>query len=393
MEKQHIDEMPHNTVDQLCHHAIEILKTIIATPSLSGDEKQVANFIEDFLNNDHGIRTIRKYNNIWCYNKCFDLKKPTILLTSHIDTVKPSGQWSRDPFTATVNEGKLYGVGSNDSGAALVSLISAFIYFYEWKGLPFNLCLALTAEEQTSGKKGIRSILPDLMPISFAIMGEPTDMDMAIEEMGAIVLDCISSGLSGHAAGTEGDNAIYRAMKDIEWFSTFSFPVQAANHQSVKMTVTEIKAGIRHNIVPNECTFTVDIRFDHHYNEKDIMNIIKNHTFCETHLRSNLMTPSAIDISHPLVQAGIEIGRKTYFSPTSSDRSLLNMPSLKMGPGSPERSHTSDEYVYLAEVAHGIRVYILLLESMCSRFNHHEEYPDLAQETAVKEAELIDWKA
>ncbi|GGI24969.1 M20/M25/M40 family metallo-hydrolase [Pedobacter mendelii] len=386
------NSVPINTAEELGHQAIELLKTLIATPSFSGEEKQAADFLENFLSQYYGIRTIRKFNNIWCYNKCFDFKKPTVLLTSHMDTVIPHDNWLRDPFTASIHEGKLYGLGSNDSGASLVSLISAFLYFYEWKGLPFNLCLALTTEEQNSGKKGIRSILPDLMPISFAIVGEPTDMEMAIEEMGAIVLDCTSSGVSGHASLQECDNAIYRAMRDIAWFSSFRFPVHDSDHQAVKMTVTEISAGVRHNIVPGECSFTVDIRFDHHYNEKEIMNIIRNHTFCETVMRTNLITPSAIDLNHPLVRAGKQIGRATYFSPTSSERSLLNMPSLKMGPGSPSRSLMNDEYVHLFEVNDGTRLYVKLLESLSGIINQHSEigYDEYNQDS---EAELILWKS
>lgn len=368
-----INPAPIKTPEELGHQAIELLKTLIATPSPSGEEKHASDFIENFLSEYYAIRTIRKFNNIWCYNKCFDLKKPTVLLTSHIDTIYPHDNWTRDPFIASIYEGKIYGLGSNDSGASLVALLSAFLYFYDWKGLPFNLCLAVTAEEQNSGKNGLRSILSDLMPISFAILGEPTDMDMAIEEMGAIVLDCTSGGISAHAISSDADNPIYRAMKDIAWFSSFQFPVHGSDHQAVKMTVTEISGGVRHNIVPGECSFTVDIRFDHHYTEKEIMNIIRNHTFCQTSIRTNLVTPSAIDLNHPLVISGKQIGRNTFFSPTSSERSLLHMPSLKMGPGSASRSLMNDEYVYLSEVTEGTALYIKLLESLSAIFNHHPE--------------------
>ncbi|WP_235527391.1 M20/M25/M40 family metallo-hydrolase [Pedobacter sp. Leaf41] len=368
-----INPAPIKTPEELGHQAIELLKTLIATPSPSGEEKHASDFIENFLSEYYAIRTIRKFNNIWCYNKCFDLKRPTVLLTSHIDTIYPHDNWTRDPFIASIYEGKIYGLGSNDSGASLVALLSAFLYFYDWKGLPFNLCLAVTAEEQNSGKNGLRSILSDLMPISFAILGEPTDMDMAIEEMGAIVLDCTSGGISAHAISSDADNPIYRAMKDIAWFSSFQFPVHGSDHQAVKMTVTEISGGVRHNIVPGECSFTVDIRFDHHYSEKEIMNIIRNHTFCETSIRTNLVTPSAIDLNHPLVISGKQIGRNTFFSPTSSERSLLHMPSLKMGPGSASRSLMNDEYVYLSEVTEGTALYIKLLESLSAIFNHHPE--------------------
>ncbi|WP_448636464.1 M20/M25/M40 family metallo-hydrolase [Pedobacter panaciterrae] len=224
--------------------------------------------------------------------------------------------------------------------------------------------MAATAEEENSGRKGIKSILDDLMPISFAIVGEPTNMHMAVAEKGSMVLDCVSTGRPGHAAREEGDNAIYKALKDIHWFSSYVFPIDSNLPNPVKMTVTQINAGIQHNIVPGECSFTIDIRFDHSYTEKEILNTIKNHTFCDTTLRPNVLTPSAIDLLHPLVRTGIAIGRKTYISPTSSDQGWLEMPSVKIGPGDSARSHSADEYIYLAEISDGITIYINLLESI-----------------------------
>jgi acetylornithine deacetylase len=258
----------------------------------------------------------------------------------------------------------LYGLGSNDAGGPLVSLISTFIHFYERTDLPFNLCLAATAEEENSGQKGIKCILDDLMPVAFAIVGEPTNMQLAIAEKGSMVLDCLSTGRSGHAAREEGDNAIYKAIKDIHWFSTYKFPLERDLPDPVKMTVTQISAGLQHNIVPGECSFTVDIRFDHSYTSKEILNTIKNHTFCDTTLRPNVLTPSATDVMHPIVKAGLVIGRKTYISATSSDQGWLEMPSIKMGPGDSARSHTAYEYIYLAEISDGITIYIDLLESI-----------------------------
>ena len=347
----------------LYDQAIVLLEKLIRIPSFSGQEKLAADQIEDFLAEQY-VFTMRKYNNLWCYNKHFDPAKPIILLNSHHDTVQPNPQYSNDPFNPVQKDGKLYGLGSNDAGGPLVSLISTFLYFHDRKDLPFNLCLAATAEEENSGQKGIKCILDDLMPIAFAIVGEPTNMQMAIEEKGSMVLDCISTGRSGHAAREEGDNAIYKAIRDIGWFSRYQFPIETGQPNPVKMTVTQIKAGIQHNIVPGECSFTVDIRYNHSYTEKEIMNTIKNHTFCDTMLRPNVLRPSAIDLMHPIVKTGISIGRKTYLSPTSSDQGWLDMPSIKMGPGESARSHTADEYIYLSEISDGITIYIDLLESL-----------------------------
>lgn len=349
--------------ETLYKQAISLLEKLISTPSFSGEEKQTASHIESFLNAQL-IPVIRKYNNIWCYNKHFDSSKPTILLNSHHDTVKPNEQYHVDPFEPTIRIGRIYGLGSNDAGGALVALIATFLYFYEQKDLPFNLCLAATAEEENSGEKGIKSILDDLMPIAFAIVGEPTLMQMAIAERGSMVLDCVVTGKSGHAAREEGINAIYKAVKDIEWFASYVFPIESDLPNPVKMTVTQINAGLQHNIVPGECSFTVDIRFDHSYTAKEIINVILNHTFCEFKIRPNVLTPSAIDLLHPLVQTGIAIGRKTYVSPTSSDQGWLEMPSVKMGPGDSARSHMANEFIFLAEIEQGIAIYIDLLESI-----------------------------
>lgn len=348
---------------KLYDQAVNLLQNLISIPSYSGEENLAADQVEGFLK-EHGVATIRKFNNTWCYNKFFDPAKPIILLNSHIDTVKPNSQYTNDPFMPVIKDGKLYGLGSNDAGGPLVSLISAFLYFYERSDLPFNLCLAATAEEENSGQKGIKCILADLMPITFAIVGEPTNMQIAISEKGSMVLDCISTGRSGHAAREEGDNAIYKALKDIHWLSSYRFPIENDQLCPVKMTVSQINAGLQHNIVPGECSFTVDIRFDHNYTSREILNTIKNHTFCDFTVRPNVMTPSSIDVNHPVVKAGVSIGRKTYSSPTGSDQGWLDMPSVKMGPGESARSHTANEFIYLQEIDEGIRIYIDLLESL-----------------------------
>lgn len=297
-------------LNHLYQESLELLSSLIAIPSISGDEMLTADQIESFLNLQ-GINTFRKYNNIWGYNKYLDASKPTILLNSHHDTVKPNEQYSRDPFRPIIEDEKIYGLGSNDAGGPLVALIATFLYFYERKNLPFNLCLAATAEEETSGELGIRSILNDIKEISFAIVGEPTGMHMAIAEKGSMVIDCVSKGRSGHAAREEGDNAIYHALKDIDWFKSYLFPIMDDQPQPVKMTVTEIRAGIQHNIVPAECSFTVDIRFDHNYTEREIVNTIINHTSCHFTLRPNVLKPSFIDMLHPVVVSGLSLGRKT----------------------------------------------------------------------------------
>ena len=355
--------------------SLELLKQLISCPSYSGDEGKTANLIESFLQ-DRYVFTLRKHNNIWCYNLHFDPLKPSILLNSHHDTVKPSLAYTHDPFQPIVKDGKLYGLGSNDAGAALSSMIAAFMYFFKRRDLPFNICLAATAEEENSGEKGIKSILSDLLPISFAIVGEPTNMNMAIAERGSMVLDCKSFGKAGHAARDEGDNAIYRALKDIQWFSSYKFPITSPVMGPVKMTVTEVNAGIQHNIIPAECNFTVDVRLTDAYTEKELLHIIQNHTFCEFTVRPGVLKPSCIEQSHPIVKTGLAIGRTCYISPTSSDQGWLHCPSIKMGPGESARSHTADEFVYLEEISEGVTTYIKLLESL---FPYLVNNPELDQ--------------
>jgi acetylornithine deacetylase len=359
------------SLDNLYLQSVNLLEELIKIPSFSGEESETADLLESFLN-ERFVPTIRKHNNIWCYNKFYDPLKPTALLNSHHDTVKPNDQYKNDPFNPVTRDGKLYGLGSNDAGGPLVTLIATFLYYFEHQDLPFNLCLAATAEEETSGAHGLKSILNDLKPITFAIVGEPTGMQIAIAEKGSMVLDCVSYGRCGHAAREEGDNAIYKAIKDIHWLSEFQFPTDPDQPQAVKLTVTTINAGTQHNVVPGECRFTVDIRFDHNYTPKEILTTIGNHTFCDFTVRPNVMKPSNIDLPHPLVQAGLAAGRKTYFSPTSSDQGWLDMPSIKMGPGESSRSHTADEFICLEEMREGLKIYVNLFESLSSNLGHHE---------------------
>lgn len=344
---------------------IELLRRMIATPSVSREEERTADLLAEFLTS-RGVDPVhRSHNNVWVRNRWFDPAKPTILLNSHHDTVKPNSAYTRDPFAPDIEAGKLYGLGSNDAGASIVSLIAAFLHFYEAEGLRYNLCLALTAEEEVSGRNGIESILPELGELSFAIVGEPTGMELAIAERGLMVLDCVAHGKAGHAARNEGENAIYRAMQDIEWFRTYRFPQESQLFGNVKMSVTVINAGTQHNVVPAECRYTVDVRVTDRYTNEEVLEIVRSHVASDVTPRSTRLKPSYIDPSHPIVAAGLALGRHTYGSPTTSDQALLSIPSLKMGPGDSARSHSADEFVYLAEIEAGIDQYVAMLEAVC----------------------------
>ena len=345
---------------KLFDDSLNLLRKLISIPSLSREEENTASAIEQFLE-DQGIKTHRMINNVWAYNEHFDPKKPTILLNSHHDTVKPNPGYSRDPFAADIIDGKLFGLGSNDAGGCLVSLIAVFIHFYKEKNLKYNLCLAATAEEEISGKNGIELILPQLGQLEFAIVGEPTLMQMAVAERGLMVLDCVAHGRAGHAAREEGENSIYKAMKDINWFKTYEFAKKSALFGPVKMSVTIIEAGSQHNVVPAICNFTVDVRVTDAYRNEEVLKIISQNVDCDVNPRSTRLKPSSISLDHPVVKAGIALGRETYGSPTTSDQALLDIPSLKMGPGDSARSHMADEYIYVNEIEEGIDLYIKLL--------------------------------
>ena len=348
---------------KLFDDSIDLLRRLISIPSLSKEEDNTALLIQQFLQ-DRGVKTHRRNNNVWAYNEHFDSDKPTILLNSHHDTVKPNPGYSRDPFAAEIIDGKLFGLGSNDAGGCLVSLIAVFIHFYKEKNLKYNLCLAATAEEEISGKNGIELILPDLGELEFAIVGEPTLMQLAIAERGLMVLDCVAHGKAGHAAREEGDNAIYKAMKDINWFKTYEFAKKSALFGQVKMSVTIIDAGSQHNVVPAVCNFTVDVRVTDAYRNEEVLKIISQNVDCEVNPRSTRLKSSFISLEHPIVKAGIAMGRETYGSPTTSDQALIDIPSLKMGPGDSARSHMADEYIYLSEIEEGIELYIKLLTGL-----------------------------
>ncbi len=348
----------------LYEDAVALLRELIASPSMSGGEQEAADKVERFLMK-HDVRNVnRLYNNVWAMNGDYDRRKPTILLNSHLDTVKPNAGYTRNPFEPAVEGDRLYGLGSNDAGASGVSLAAAFLHFYRRQGMKYNLCLALTAEEENSGRKGLEAVLPQLGPLEVAIVGEPTRMQMAVAERGLVVLDCVARGKAGHAAREEGDNAIYRAMRDIEWFRTYRFPRESKLFGKVKMSVTVISAGSQHNVVPAECRFTVDVRVTDRYTNQEVVEEIRRHVTSEVTPRSLRLKPSSISPDHPLVAAGTKLGRMCYGSPTSSDQTLLDIPSLKMGVGDSARSHSADEYVLLSEIREGIELYIKMLNEI-----------------------------
>lgn len=340
--------------------SIALLKELIRIPSFSREEAGTANLMAEFLTS-RGVQVFRKGNNVWAFNRYFDPDKPTILLNSHHDTVKPNAGYTRDPFSPDLVGGRLYGLGSNDAGGCLVSLTAAFLYFERKEKLRYNLCFAATAEEEISGRGGIESILPELGDLDFAIVGEPTLLQMAVAEKGLMVLDAAVQGASGHAARDEGDNAIYKAIEDIRWFERFRFPLVSDMTGPVKMSVTMIQAGSQHNVVPASCTYVVDIRINEFYTHEELLSIIREHVHAEVMPRSTRLKSSFIPLDHPIVQAGLSLGLNTYGSPTMSDQALLSIPSLKIGPGDSARSHSADEFVEIQEIQAGIELYAALL--------------------------------
>lgn len=341
--------------------AINLLRQLIAIPSFSREEGDTATLLEQFLNNK-GIPAHRLQNNVWGKNLHFDPAKPTLLLNSHHDTVKPNKAYTLDPFSPIEKDGKLYGLGSNDAGASLVSLIATFIWYYGQKDLTHNIILALSAEEEISGHNGIELLIPQMGHIDWGVVGEPTQMQLAVAEKGLLVLDCTVHGRAGHAARNEGENAIYKALSDIEWFRTYQFPKVSTLLGPVKTSVTVIDTDNKaHNVVPSVCHFVVDVRVNELYTFEEILDLIRRHVSCDVQPRSLRMRSSSISVRHPVVQSGISAGRKCYGSPTTSDKALMPFPTLKTGPGDSARSHTADEYIFLDEIKDGITSYIELL--------------------------------
>ena len=344
--------------------AIGLLKELIATPSFSKEEEKTAGIIAKFFA-ERDIAATWVGNNIFALNKQFDEQKPTILLNSHHDTVKPNLQYTKDPFSPIEEDGKLFGLGSNDAGGCLVSLIATFLYFYDRPDLKYNIIIAATAEEEISGTGGIEYTLKYLPKIDSAIVGEPTQMQMAVAERGLMVLDCISHGKAGHAARNEGENAIYKAIKDIEWFRNYQFDKVSELLGPSRMNVTIIETENKaHNVVPAVCKFIVDTRINELYSFEEVLDIIKANVNCEIKPRSTRLRSTSIALDHPLVRAGLDLGRNYYGSPTTSDKALMPFPALKIGPGDSARSHTADEYIYIDEIKKGIELYIQLLNNI-----------------------------
>ena len=358
----------HHTGDMspLSHHseAVGLLKKLIAIPSFSKEEDKTADAIAHYLQSKD-VPVNRLLNNLWAVNRHFDAGKPTILLNSHHDTVRPNKAYTVDPFDPIEKDGKLYGLGSNDAGGCLVSLIETFLYYYDRPDLTCNLLLATTAEEEISGHNGIELLLPSLGKIDFAIVGEPTNMQLAVAEKGLLVLDCTAHGKAGHAAREEGENAIYKALKDIDWFRTYHAPKVSELLGPVKMSVTVIDTDNKaHNVVPSQCHFVVDVRVNELYTFEELLEAIRSSVSSEVRPRSLRMRSSSIPIDHPIVKSGIRLGRSCYGSPTTSDKALMPFPALKTGPGDSARSHTADEYILVDEIAKGIDGYIELLRPL-----------------------------
>ncbi len=350
-------------LDQLFSVSLALLQQLIATPSFSKEEDGTATILEEFFTK-LGVPVDRKGHNVWVKNQFYDESKPTILLNSHHDTVKPNPQYTRDPFQPEIIEGKLYGLGSNDAGGPLVALIATFLYYYKQEDLKYNIMLAASAEEEISGTGGIESIWSLLPRVDFAIVGEPTLCKMATAEKGLMVLDCVARGKAGHAAREEGINAIYEALPDIEWFRTHRFPLVSDTLGPIKMTVSIIQAGKQHNVVPAECHYTVDVRVTDKYTLEELLEIIQKNVKSEVKPRSLRMRPSGIADNHPLVAAAKKLNIERYGSPTTSDQALIPAPSVKMGPGDSARSHTADEFIYVEEIRQGIETYIAVLDEL-----------------------------
>lgn len=348
-------------IQQLTQEAIALLKSLIATPSFSSEEGQTALLLEHWFQ-QHNIPYQRQQHNVWSVNTHFDANKSTLLLNSHHDTVRPNSGYTKDPFSPTVIDGKLYGLGSNDAGGCLVSLLATYTYYYNRKDLSYNLVFVGSAEEESSGPNGLNSMLPLLPSIDVAIVGEPTQMQLAIAEKGLIVYDALVHGTSSHAAHPNQDHAIYNTIPVLQWFQQTHFEKKSAVLGPVKLTVTQINAGKQHNVVPASVALVIDVRVNDQYSNQDIDAYLQAHAPCELTPRGLHLNSSSISETHPLVQAGITMGRSTYGSPTLSDQSVLSCPSLKLGPGDSKRSHTADEFIYLAEITEGIQLYIDLLD-------------------------------
>ena len=352
------------TTTELYSEAVELLKQLIATPSFSKEENDTAEIICAFFKK-HEVPFARVGNNIYAKNKNYDINKPSILLNSHHDTVLANKGYTMDPFTPVEKDGKLFGLGSNDAGGCLVSLMAAFLYFYGRENTNHNVVFAASAEEEISGVNGIELVLPFLGNIDFGIVGEPTKLEMAVAERGLMVIDCMAVGRAGHAARNEGENALYKAVDDINWIRNYKFDKVSDLLGESRLTVTVIDTDNKqHNVVPAQCKFVIDVRVNELYTFEEILEALKLNLKSQFKPRTTRMKSTAISLNHPLVLAGIQLGKGYYGSPTTSDKALMPFPTLKMGPGDSARSHTADEYIYLEEIKNGIDTYIKLIEQI-----------------------------
>lgn len=353
-----------NSINILQEDAIALLKELVATPSFSKEEDETAGILCRFIGSK-GIEHSRVGNNVFALNKYYDANKPSILLNSHHDTVKPNKGYSFDPFSPFEKDGKLFGLGSNDAGGCLVSLLATFFYFYDRGDTRYNVVFAASAEEEISGVNGIELVLPYLGKIDCGIVGEPTQLEMAVAERGLMVIDCTAEGRSGHAARNEGENALYKAVEDINWIRNYKFEKTSPLLGESRLTVTVIATeNVQHNVVPSQCKFVIDVRVNELYTFDEILDALQKNLKSKFKPRTTRMRSTSISLEHPLVKAGIKLGKGYYGSPTTSDKALMPFSTLKMGPGDSARSHTADEYIYINEIKEGIATYIKLLEQL-----------------------------
>lgn len=353
-----------NTLNILQDEAISLLKELIATPSFSKEEDETAGILCRFIGTK-GIQHSRVGNNVYALNKYYDANKPSILLNSHHDTVKPNKGYTFDPFSPFEKDGKLFGLGSNDAGGCLVSLLATFLYFYDRQDIKYNVVFAASAEEEISGVNGIELVLPYLGKIDCGIVGEPTKLEMAVAERGLMVIDCTAEGRSGHAARNEGENALYKAVEDINWIRNYKFEKVSSLLGESRLTVTVIATeNVQHNVVPSQCKFVIDVRVNELYTFDEILDALQKNMKSKFKPRTTRMKSTSIPLDHPLVKAGIKLGKGYYGSPTTSDKALMPFSTLKMGPGDSARSHTPDEYIYIDEIKEGIETYIRLLQEL-----------------------------
>jgi acetylornithine deacetylase len=344
---------------------IVLLKSLIAIPSISKNEQEKSDFLYAFL--QHQACNVQRHKlNLWCLAQPYDETKPTLMLNSHMDTVRPSASWTYPPHNATELDGKIIGLGANDAHASLVSLIAVFLSLKDTIQ-PYNLLLAISAEEEISGINGMESLLTVLPKVDFAIVGEPTQMNLAVAEKGLMVVDCVAKGKSGHAAREEGVNAIYEAMQDIQWFKDYRFEKESELLGPVKMSVTIIQAGTQHNVVPDSCAFSVDIRVNECYSNQQVFDIVKQHILADVTARSFRLNSSSIRLDHPFVKRYLSMKSTIFGSVTLSDQTFMRFPSVKIGVGDSARSHTANEYILISEIEAGIQLYKALIDGLVLR--------------------------